>query len=390
LRFALIKGQSQYGSLRLHIDQLARALEDIGHEARVLDMAADDRQAQLNVATADPPDCFFGFSGVGCDLKIGEVSAYDHLGCAYASIYVDHPAHHLGRLRVPIRKHVALFLDRSHLQFVNASPFARNLAQLGFLPPGANELPEPPDTSDEAFARRDIPLMFTGTYRGAPKTPWREWPDTPARTVCEGVAERMAADARAPVLDALRAVLKQIGAELTPQLFADIAPLLSAPQFFAEAYHRDAVLQALGRAGVALHVWGAGWEPLVERHRSFVYGGVGSFAETLHTLRRARVVLNINNGFVAGGHERVFTAMCAGAAVFSDANRYYEEAFKDGREIVTFAWPKLAGVPDQLAALVADPQRAAQIARAGARRAHAEHRWTERAQRLVKAVKQAL
>jgi hypothetical protein len=390
LRFALIKGQSQYGSLRLHIDQLAQALTELGHEARVLDMIAKDRQAQLNVATADPPDCFFGFSGVGCDLKIGEVSAYDYLGCAYASLYVDNPVHHLGRIQTPIRKHVALFLDRSHVQFVNASPFARNFAQLGFLPPGANELPEAPDLSDEAFARRDIPLMFTGTYRGAPKAPWREWPDNPARTVCEGVVERMTADARLPVLDALRGVLKQLGAELTPQLFTDIAPLLSGPQFFAEAYHRDAVLHALGRAGLALHVWGNGWQPLAEAYPSFVYGGEGSFAETLQTLRRARVVLNINNGFVAGGHERVFTALCAGAAVFSDANRYYDEAFKDGREIVTFAWPKHATAPDLLGALVEDTARAAQIARAGAKRATAEHRWSDRAQRLVKAVKQAL
>jgi spore maturation protein CgeB len=86
----------------------------------------------------------------------------------------------------------------------------------------------------------------------------------------------------------------------------------------------------------------------------------------------------------------VFTAMCAGAAVFSDANRYYEEAFKEGREIVTFAWPKLDQAPAQLAALVADTHRAGQIARAGAKRAHAEHRWTDRAQKLVKAVKQAM
>jgi len=390
VRFALIKGQSQYGSLRLHIDQLAQALTEIGHEAVVVDMLADDRQEQLNAALLSGPDCVFGFSGVGSDLKGDLGSIYDVLGAVYASLYVDNPVHHLGRLQTPIRRNVALFLDRSHVQFVSASPLSRNFSQLGFLPPGANELPDPPDLSDEAFARREIPLMFTGTYRGAPQAPWRQWPESPARTVAEAVAERMAADARLPVLDALRQVLKQMGAELTPQLFSDISPLLSGPQFFAEAYHRDALIHALGRTGLPLHLWGNGWEPLAERYPSFVYGGVGSFAETLHTLRRARVVLNVNNGFVAGGHERVFTAMCAGAAVFSDANRYYEEAFKDGREIVTFAWPKLASAPELLGALVEDRDRPAAVARAGARRAMAEHRWTDRASRLVKAVKAAM
>lgn len=390
MRFALIKGQSQYGSLRLHIDQLGQALGEIGHEAVVVDMVADDRQEQLNAALLSGPDCVFGFSGVGVDLKGEMGSIYDFLGVVYASIYVDNPVHHLTRLQTPVRRNVALFLDRSHVQFVNASPLARNFGQLGFLPPGANELPDPPDLSDEAFARRDIPLMFTGTYRGEPQAPWRQWPESPARTVAEAITERMVGDARLPVLDALRQVLKQMGAELTPQLFTDIAPLLSGPQFFAEAYHRDVLLHALGRAGLPLHIWGNGWAPLAERYPGFVYGGVGSFAETLHTLRRARVVLNVNNGFVAGGHERVFTAMCAGAAVFSDANRYYEEAFKDGREIVTFPWPKLANAADLLGGLVEDQARAASVARAGARRAQAEHRWTDRAGRLVKAVKAAM
>jgi len=389
LRVLLLKGRSQYGSLRLHIDQLAQALNAVGHQAAVVDMLTEDQNERLLDALKTQPECVFAFSGVCVDLNLQDRSIYDLVGAVYASIYVDNPIHHLARIRTPVGRNVGLFLDRSHLQFVEASPYAGNFSQLGFLPPGANELPEPPDLSDEAFARRDIPLMFTGTYRGAPEAPWRQWPESAARTVLESVTERMIADARLPILDALRQVLEQLGAELTPKLFGDIAPLLSAPQFFAEAYHRDAVLRALGEAGLPLHVWGNGWEPLVDRYPSFVYGGVGSFAETLHTLRRARVVLNINNGFVAGGHERVFTAMAAGAAVFSDANPYYAEAFAEGREIATFAWPKLADAPDQLAALVADAPRAGQIARAGALRAQAEHRWTARARQLVEAVQAA-
>ena len=45
---------------------------------------------------------------------------------------------------------------------------AGGFAQLAFCPPGANELPDAADLSDAAFAARDIPAMFTGTYRGAP------------------------------------------------------------------------------------------------------------------------------------------------------------------------------------------------------------------------------
>lgn len=388
MKFVLMKGQSQYGSLRLHVDQLAAALRELAHEVQVVDLAAPEGQGELQATFGAPPDCYFGIGGLGAELSSGGASVYDQLGVVYATLHVDHPVHQAPRVTAPIRRHVAFFLDRSHVQFVSAWPTAK-IAQVGFLPPGANELPEPVDASDEAFGARDIPLLFTGTYRGAPQPAWAAWEASPARDLVAEVADRMAADARLPILDALKAAMAARGAQLTADLFDQLVPLLQTPQAFAEAYHRDRLLHALGAAGAPLHVYGNGWEPLAQRYPSFVYGGVGSFEETLHLLRRARLVLNTNNGFVAGGHERVFTAMCAGAAVVSDASRYYADAFKEGREIVTFAWNRLDEAPGQILELMSDTPRLAGIARGGWKRAMAEHRWSDRAARIVKAVKQA-
>lgn len=389
MRFVLYKGQSQYGSLRLHVDQLAAALNGLGHEASIIDLTAPDFRDQLNAALASPPDCFFGFSGVGHEVRSGGASAYDMAGSAYASLYLDHPIHSLPQLSVRIDRNIALFLDRTHVQFMAAWSKGRQFRQLGFLPPGASELAEPVDLSDEAFAKRDIGLLFTGAYRGQPLTPWRDGPDNPARTVIEGVAERMAADARLPILDAARATLKdRYGSELTPDLFEELAPLLQAPQAFAEAYHRDRFLQTLGEVGAPLTVYGSGWEPLAERYPSFDYGGVAGVEETLSLIRRSRILLNTNHGFVAGGRERVFTAMCGGAVVVSDESRYYAEVFKP-HELVTFAWDRLDQLPELLGGLLGDEGLMAAVARAGARKAQAEHTWTARAVGLAKAVKQA-
>jgi hypothetical protein len=390
VRFILYKGQGQYGSLRLHIDQLDAALTGLGHEARVIDLTTEDALDQMNASFQDPPDCYFGISGIGSNPLIEGVSAYDKIRRPYASLYVDHPVHHITLLSTPILRNIAFFLDRTHVQFMSAWSRGRTFAQLGFMPPGANELPEPPDLSDAAFARRDIPLLFTGTYRGPPARPWRDAGDTPAGAALDAVAELMATDARLPLLDALRNALATLySAELTPQLLEDFLPLLGQAQHFAEAYHRDRLLRTLGEAGTPLTVYGSGWEPLAAAYPAFTYGGVGSFEETLHLLRRTRLVLNTNNGFVQGGHERVFTAMAAGAAVISDDNRYYQEAFKPGREIALFPWSKADKVPDQIEALLADPTALGAMAGSGARRAMADHRWTTRAARLVKAVKQA-
>lgn len=389
MRFVLFKGQSQYGSLRLHIDQLAQALTDQGHQTFIVDLVDEDAKDTLQRTFAEPPDCYFGLSGIGSDIRNAEGSVYDQLGVVYASLYVDHPLHHNARLSQDIKKHVVFFLDRSHVQFMTAWSRGRTLAHLGFMPPGANELPEPVDVSDEAFARRDIPLLFTGTYRGPAQPLWADWADSPAKAMVDEVAARMVADGRLPVLDALRAVLADNEIELTSSLLDEIVPLLQAPQAYAEAHHRDSLLHALGVSGIPLEIRGNGWEPLVALYPSFRYGGVGSFEETLHLLRRTQLVLNTNNGFVAGGHERVFTAMCAGVAVFSDASRYYADAFKEGREIATFSWNKLHAAPGQLTSLMSDIPALAAMARAGYKRAMADHRWFDRATRLVKAVRQA-
>ena len=389
MRFVLFKGQSQYGSLGLHIDQLAAALAGLGHQAGVIDLAAPDAVEKVNASFAAPADCYFGINGVGAEIQAGAAAIYDAIGATYASLYVDHPIHHTQRLSVPIRKKVGLFLDRSHVQFMAAWSKGRGFAQLAFLPPGANQIDAPLETTDGAFLARDIPLLFTGTYRGEPVAPWRDEPPSIGRDAVEEIAQRMAADGKLAVLDALKAVIARLGGELTPDLFEEFLPLLQAPQFYAEAHHRNALLNTLGQAGTPLHIYGNGWEPLLERYRSFVYGGVGSFEETLHLLRRTRLVLNSNNGFVAGGHERVFTAMCGGAAVISDENRYYAEAFKPGREMAVYAWDKLDRVPGQIAALLEDQDALAALARAGAKRALADHTWTARAAKLVKIVKQA-
>jgi len=393
MRLVLARGGSQYGSLRLHLDQLAAALTGMGHAVTVIDLLEADGAAPVVFEILSGADCFFTFNGMA-----GEVAAMEVVrasGCVCATVYVDHPVHHLPRLVHEIDKQVVFFLDRTHVQFMTAWGATRTYAHLGFLPPGANELPDdtlgPVDTSDEAFARRDIPLLFTGTYRGPPTPGWINWPDSAAKDLVADTAQRMAADGRLPLLDALRAAAAARKARLSAELLESICLLLSTAQQYAEAWHRHAVLTALGEAGVPVEVHGIGWAPLCERYPSFRHAGEGSFEETLHLLRRARIVLNINNGFIAGGHERVFTAMSAGAAVFSESSRYYDDAFTDaestrGGEIATFSIKRPERAPEQLLALMADIPAQAAMARAGYKRAKAEHTWEARAAKLMKVV----
>jgi hypothetical protein len=384
MRFLLLKGQSQYGSLRLHIDQLAGALRALGEDVRVIDlMTSFGTAAFVRAAVVDGADCVFAFSGV-----FGQeyAAVYKKLGITYASLYVDNPVHHLTRLQPPESAYVAFFLDRTHQAFMQAMDEGGAFAHLGFLPPGANTVAAPVDVSRQAYGERDIPILFSGTYRGEPERPWLNMP-MGVRDLLSAVAERMVADGALWVCTALRDALEAGGIQLTPELLRALAPALSPVQLFAEAYHRNAFLDVVGPAGVAIQTVGKGWAALCERYPSFSYLGEGSFEETLDLLRRTRVVINVNNGFISGGHERVFAAMAAGTAVFSEASHFYDEVFVDGEDMVTFTTPVQADVAARLEHLAGDLDFGAQIAANGYAKTRAHHMWTNRATEIVEVVR---
>jgi hypothetical protein len=384
MRFLLLKGQSQYGSLRLHIDQLASALTAMGEDVRVIDLMHPlGTAAFVRAMVVEGADCVFAFSGV-FGQEYGAV--FDKLGITYASLYVDNPVHHLPRLQPPECRYVAFFLDRTHQAFMQAMDEGGAFAHLGFLPPGANTLASAVDVSPEAYGARDIPILFSGTYRGEPARPWLDMP-TAVCDLMSAVAERMAADGSLWIGAALRDALKAGGISLTPEFLRSVAPVLSGVQLFAEAYHRNAFLYVVGAAGVAIQTVGNGWAPLCDRYPSFSYLGEGSFEQTLELLRRTRVVINVNNGFISGGHERVFAAMAAGAAVFSETSLFYDEVFVDGEDMVTFKTPVQGDVAARLERLAGDLDLGARVAASGYAKTRAHHMWANRAVEIVAAVR---
>jgi len=384
MRFLLLKGQSQYGSLRLHIDQLAAALRALGEDVRVVDLMHPlGTAAFVRAIVVDGADCVFAFSGV-FGQEYGGV--YNKLGITYASLYVDNPVHHLPRLQPPESAYAAFFLDRTHQALMQALDEGGAFAHLGFLPPGANTLAAPVDVSREAYGERDIPILFSGTYRGEPPRTWLDMP-TAVCNLLSAVAERMTADGSLWIGAALRDALEAADIRLTLEFLRSVAPALGPVQLFAEAYHRNAFLDVIGAAGVAIQTVGNGWAPLCERYPSFSYLGEGSFEETLELLRRTRVVINVNNGFVSGGHERVFAAMAAGAAVFSETSLLYDEVFVDGEDIVTFKTPARPEVAARLEHLAGDLDFGARVAANGYAKTRAHHMWTNRATEIVEVVR---
>lgn len=105
--------------------------------------------------------------------------------------------------------------------------------------------------------------------------------------------------------------------------------------------------------------------------------------EVVRYMQHSKIVLH-NINFVTGLHERIFTAMLAGAVCVTEKYELLEKFFEDGKEIVTYSLDE----PQQLVAvindLLSDPRRAAAIAAAGRRKALQKHTWRHRGEQIAK------
>jgi hypothetical protein len=383
MHIAVYKGASQYDSLRTHADQIAGALVALGHEVTVIDLLDDHYVQRLEAVLRDAnaPRLFVGFNGVAAELTVGDRSLYEAVEAHYVTFMVDHPIYQWGRLTAPSgRRIVPCFLDRSHVRYVAETAPPDTHPFLGFLPPGANT--RDPAATPPPFRwgpERDIPVLFTGTYRG---TPTRSWvgEGTVLAQLIDGTVERALAGEHVAAHEALRATLKDLGVEAPLRLEGALTPALHTALNYCASVRREQLVTQLCEAQVPVVVYGKGWEPLAERYPTLDYRGEGSWQETLSLLPRAKIVLNSNNEFVEGGHERVFAAQAHGAAVVSDSSAYYQQHYRDDEDICLYRWSEVGSLGERVRDLLASGPRLEAIAHAGYRATCEHHTWSRRAQ----------
>jgi Glycosyl transferases group 1 len=148
---------------------------------------------------------------------------------------------------------------------------------------------------------------------------------------------------------------------------------------YLRARRRYLLLQQCADAGLIVDLYGDGWDnsPFKEVHR--VCGSI-PFHHLPHLMAGAKIALNAMPNFAHGLHERLLTAMGAGALVITESNPFLSEQFVEGEEFLTFEGA------DQLKSLLSDGERRQEVAEAGKRRARSGHSWEARARSLAQAV----
>ncbi len=383
----LVKGMSQYGALTLHIDQLEDVFLGMGYRVLVLDFGGDEWRPVLAEAAKDDVLMIFSIS-IFTEIRFDGLTLAEILDAPHVCLQVDHPGWHLPRLqKSPRQSTIFLTLDHAHTRFINRCFVKDPFPVVEFLPPAANVLPENAPVDVASFAEdRDIPILFTGTYRGKIKPEWNRLEGDAGqmfKDIYNAALEVAVSDDLVSADDALYFVMREGGIDSSFPLFSDLITKSFWLSSYLHGMRRDLVLQALNEAGLPVHIYGHGFDKLAGQFKSFTYGGVGSFSETLGLIRRSQFVLNSNTNFVEGMHERVFAAMAGGAAVVSDLSKAYLDEFQDGVDMVLYSWDDLPGLGDRLRAYLDRPHELAQIAAAGQTKVLARHMWQNRAQRMI-------
>ena len=374
----LIKGHSQYGVLRLFIDELAAAFGRAGVRPVVIDAQQPGAlTAALDDRALHGARLVFTFNILGEALHegrpIGEAFDAPHI-----IHYVDHPLAHTEKLDGTTAGAGLLFVDETLATAVERAYGPGRFAHLGFCPHAAIGETRAPDPDPQAFFdRRPIPILFSGSIFDPGPRPWAEF-DEIVRHIHDTAFDIAMGEEWIPAHDAFATAMINVGLDPADPSWRLLHKGAGLVHEHVRMHRRLTAIQTAARLGLPIHVCGRGYEPWLDTFGNITHLGMLDVKASIALMARSRVLLNVNANFGGGSHERTPTAMRAGAAVASDASTYYRSQFEPDGGIIFYRWGQLGSDLERIAALAEDAEAAFAMARAGQAKVQEHHAWDHR------------
>lgn len=367
----LYKGQFVYNALNTFVDALAKGFEAQGVDATVINAAQDEDivHEQLKQALADKPLGVIGMNGIG-QYSLSGRSLYDEFQIPYVQLLMDDPMHHIKRLSQPIKYGLTTCVDRRHLSFLNDYFNQTRLAS--FLPHAGTM------ATAHGGQERPIDVLFTGTgvdpeiivnnMKGAPEIIHKIF-----RQSTHQMLEK-----QEHVHSVVESVALKLGIVFPANTLLNLCLMIE--QYF-RAYCRLNLLRALDEGGIAVDIYGQGWEFAQFKHHT-VHGPV-DFQDSINLILQAKAVLNASPMFSQGTHDRVFSSMLNGALAVTNRSTYFEEHFTDEEDILFYDWKALKELPEKLESILGDTDKWKKMTATAKEKARQNHTWNVRAKELM-------
>lgn len=320
MRVAVFKGQSQYDVLRFFSEKIAMGFTQLGCEVDIIDLLCEDWQTHLISSVRKGLNAVIAPNGVACDLKNAEGNSFfDTNGIRYIGLFVDHPSFHLNRIMSAPKNSIFTFIDKSHLDF--AKTYLNKYGTIHYFLPHGGSL------TDNARLERKKNFLFSGSFKSITLDDVRlkNYPFL-LSSLLTNTYEEMVSEPHTNFHQVFENVLQHsniyfaqehIRLKIMSKIFIDINLIRCSS-------NRINMLNAFENNGLKVDICGpSSWEEYCSDKRFMNYRGQKSYREILQLYSQYKFVLNDNNDFFSGSHERHFDALQNGACPISPINEYY-------------------------------------------------------------------
>lgn len=385
-RILLIKGHSANAVLRLVADQLAEGFRGRGEAVKVLDLNEGietdaEKMALFREITSNDNRLIVSMQALLFDAEYEGKSLIDYALCPVLGWIFDHPAGHCRRLLLPKggNVHIAC-VDRYHVKLVDR--FFSNIKHAHFLPHEGfiNK------ADNKNWEEREIELLFAGNYQDHHRSlALLESLDSSLQKLKDTLLQKMTAQIEIPYETNLEECLKEMGIDYDSALFIKLLDAMY-PVYRAvyEKSRYDCILTLL-EAGYRVTVCGSGWETLAARYPEnliVLQDKAYLIDDVIQLMGNTKFVLNTVPVFRAGAHERIFTAMLAGAVCVTDENEYLRTVLSD-EDVVFYSMRELKRLPQKIKEIEKAPQAAAQMAERAHKKACGARTWEHAAGKIL-------
>jgi len=373
-----------------NMKSLAEAFALMGHQVITCDTANEGEILAAISLLRDEKiiDLSIGANAMGMKfiLDAGETwEIYKDLDTLQISILLDEPFNPACNGYQHIAKrHLLTYLERTDKDFFSRMQIAEGKYKL-FMPLGGTGSGRSLEELWEHKRNSPYDVVFSaGKFSLC-----RDWPDW---------TEYGASPAMTGILDDVLSLLQQEPVSITEAAhkvltsrnmeenvyFCVVASFFPLVLAYIKDWRRRRVLEELLAAGIAVDIFGDGWEKGDFSGKAKLHGRV-PYEEMVEVTAQAKIVVNDEACFNNGAHDRVFTAMLNGAVVVSEYSTYLAEEFADGQDLFLFDWRHIREQLQVIPKLLRDDGLREKIAAGAYAKAAQRHTWQQRAKRLLEA-----
>lgn len=368
-------GVSQYGVLNYFTERLAEGFRKCSVEVDIVDL--NELEQSGSYIKCDKYDMFFSFNSLFTEPGIELITNKKNV--LVWSFMVDHP-YSLDTLMLENRRyHIVSCVDRKHVKYLDE--FYYNNQWRVFMPHGGTVL----DNNITPIKENDVSILGSIQVEVIDefKKKISEVNDIMRRIICN-IVDLLINNNEQTFEEALKNELKRYEIELQEEEFRILVSELNYIDAYVRLNKRVNVVKALVDYGIAVHVYGKGWQELdiSDSENLFIHEMV-EYEQALEIISKSRIVINIMPLFTDGSHERVLDTMGQKTICFSDKSIFLEENFEDEKEIFFFSMKNLPELVNKVKKVLEGEYDVEGIIQRAYQKVCSFHTWDKRAQEIL-------